>query len=121
MKEILKKLVPRQMIGLYHFLLAYIAAALYRFPSKKLLVIVVTGTKGKSSVTELLNAILEEAGYKTAVLNSIRFKIAEKSERNLLRMTTPGRFFIQHFLRQAVDAVCTAAILEMTSEGAAQH
>lgn len=117
----LKKLVPAGGIRAYHFLLAYVGALIYRFPSRKLLVIAVTGTKGKSSVTELINAILEEAGYKTALLNSIRFKIGEKSKRNILRMTTPGRFFIQRFLRRAVDIGCTAAILEMTSEGAAQH
>jgi len=121
MRAALKKIIPRPLIGAYHFLLAYLATALYRFPSKQLLVIAVTGTKGKSSVAEMINAILEEAGYKTALMNSIRFKIGDGSERNLLRMTMPGRFFIQRFLRQAVDARCTAAILEMTSEGAAQY
>ena len=120
-KETLKKIVPRPLIGAYHFALAYLAAALYRFPSKKLIVIAVTGTKGKSSVTEMINAILEEAGHTTALLNSIRFKIGEESERNLSRMSMPGRFFIQHFLHQAVKRGCTAAVLEMTSEGAVQY
>jgi len=120
-KETLKKIVPRPLIGAYHFALAYLAAALYRFPSKKLIVIAVTGTKGKSSVTEMINAILEEAGHTTAVVNSIRFKIGEKSERNLSRMSMPGRFFIQRFLRRALKRGCTAAIIEMTSEGAAQY
>ena len=105
----------------YHFLLPYLGALMYRYPSRRLLVIAVTGTKGKSSVTEMINAILEEAGYTTALLNSIRFKIAGRSEPNLLRMSMPGRFFVQRFLRQAVSAGCTAAILEMTSEGARQH
>ncbi len=105
----------------YHFLLPYLGALLYGFPSRKLLVIAVTGTKGKSSVTEMINAILEEAGYTTALLNSIRFKIGTHTEKNTLRMSMPGRFFIQRFLRQAVHANCTAAILEMTSEGARQH
>src|SRR6202042_499063 len=85
------------------------------------LVIAVTGTKGKSSTTEMLCSILEEAGYKVALMNSIRFKIAGTSERNDLRMSMPGRFFIQDFLSRAVRAGCTAAILEMTSEGARQY
>jgi UDP-N-acetylmuramoyl-L-alanyl-D-glutamate--2,6-diaminopimelate ligase len=105
----------------YHFLLPYLGALRYGFPSRRLLVIAVTGTKGKSSVTEMVNAVLEEAGYTTALLNSIRFKIADHTEPNTLRMSMPGRFFIQRFLRQAVDAKCTAAILEMTSEGARQY
>ncbi|HEY4517008.1 MAG TPA: UDP-N-acetylmuramyl-tripeptide synthetase [Candidatus Paceibacterota bacterium] len=117
----LKKLAPTQLASAYHFALAYVGALVYGFPSKRLLVVAVTGTKGKSSVCEMVNAILEEAGYKTALLNSIRIKIADDSAPNVMRMSMPGRFFIQRFLRRAVRASCTAAILEMTSEGARQH
>lgn len=105
----------------YHFLTPQIAALIYGYPSKRLLVLAVTGTKGKSSTTEMLNAILEEAGYTTAVLNSIRIKVADASEPNLMRMSMPGRFFIQRFLARAVRHTCTAAIIEMTSEGARQY
>ncbi len=108
-------------LSVYHYILAAIGAALYNFPSRELLTIGVTGTKGKTSVTELLSAILEEAGYTTAVMNSIRFKTGEGSEPNLTRMSMVGRFFIQKFLRNAVRAGCAIAILEMTSEGARQH
>ncbi len=69
----------------------------------------------------MLNAILEEAGYTTALLNSIRIKTGDDTKPNELRMSMPGRFFIQHFLHNAVVEKCTAAILEMTSEGAKQH
>ncbi len=120
-KKIIETILPRSFISAYHFVLAYIAAVFYGFPSRKLLVIAVTGTKGKSSVTEMLNAILEEAGHKTALMNSIRFKIGEESRRNLTRMSMPGRFFIQSFLREALRRQCTAVVLEMTSEGARQH
>jgi UDP-N-acetylmuramoyl-L-alanyl-D-glutamate--2,6-diaminopimelate ligase len=105
----------------YHLLLPYLGALWYGFPSRKLLVIAVTGTKGKTTTTELVNAILEEAGHKTALTNSIRFKIGDSEERNTTRMSMPGRFFMQRFLRRAVDAGCTAAVLEMTSEGARQY
>ena len=119
--DALKKIIPQPIMSAYHFALAHLAAVLYRFPSKELLVIAVTGTKGKSSVAEMISAILEEAGHKTALMNSIRFKIGDESEHNLTRMSMPGRFFIQRFLRRAKDAGCTAAILEMTSEGVMQH
>lgn len=105
----------------YHFLIPYLGAIIYRFPARQMLVVAVTGTKGKSSVTEMVNAILEEAGHTTALLNSIRLKVADVSTPNLLRMSMPGRFFIQRFLRRALNAGCTAAVLEMTSEGARQH
>ena len=125
LKKFLGKIVPeplmRRLLSLYHLSLSCLGAILYGFPSRKLLVIGVTGTKGKSSTAEMLNAIFEEAGYKTALLNSIRIKVAGKSGPNLMRMTMPGRFFIQRFLSDSVRTGCTVAILEMTSQGASQH
>ena len=120
LKDLLRKIVPPQVLSYYHLFLAYLGAMLYGSPSRKLMVIGVTGTKGKTSVTEMINAILEEAGYTTAVLNSIRIKLASDSEDNTMRMSMPGRFYIQKFLAHAVKENCTAAILEMTSEGARQ-
>ncbi|QQG37999.1 MAG: UDP-N-acetylmuramyl-tripeptide synthetase [Candidatus Kaiserbacteria bacterium] len=125
LKIVLKHALPpalfEKLLSAYHFLLAGIGALLYRFPSRRLLVVGVTGTKGKSSVTEMINAILEEAGHRTALINSIRIKIGDKSMRNASGRSMPGRFFIQRFLRRALARKCTAAILEMTSEGARQH
>jgi len=121
LKNSVERRIPESVLGAYHFALAHLAALCYGFPSKKLLVIAVTGTKGKSSVSEMINAILEEAGHSTALLNSIRFKIGDSEKRNVMRMSMPGRFFIQRFLHRALKEQCTAAILEMTSEGARQH
>ncbi|MDO8481868.1 MAG: UDP-N-acetylmuramyl-tripeptide synthetase [bacterium] len=125
LRRLLEQIVPthllKNILSAYHFGLSGLGALLYRFPSRKIIVIGVTGTKGKSSTTELLNSIFEEAGHKTALLNSIRIKIGEMSEPNLLRMTMPGRFFIQRFLSEAEKGKCTVAILEMTSQGASQH
>jgi UDP-N-acetylmuramoyl-L-alanyl-D-glutamate--2,6-diaminopimelate ligase len=120
-KQFLRALIPAPLLSLYHYLLAEFGALIFGFPSRKLLVIAVTGTKGKSSTTEMLNSILEEAGHKTSLLNSIRIKLGDNSQPNLMRMSMPGRFFIQRFLRDAVSLGCTAAILEMTSEGARQY
>ena len=97
------------------------AAVFYGFPSRRIKVIAVTGTKGKSSTTEILNAILEKAGCKTALSNTIRCKIGDDSKPNLHKMSMPGRFFLQGFLRKAVDADCRYAVIEMTSQGALLH
>jgi UDP-N-acetylmuramoyl-L-alanyl-D-glutamate--2,6-diaminopimelate ligase len=105
----------------YHWTLAMMAAVLYWFPSRRIKVIAVTGTKGKSSTTEILSAILEEAGYKTALSNTIRFKVGDESWDNLYKMSMPGRFFIQRFLRKAVHKGCHYAIIEMTSQAALLH
>ncbi|MDO8510482.1 MAG: UDP-N-acetylmuramyl-tripeptide synthetase [bacterium] len=120
----LKKIIPKRLLEslrpIYHYKLAMLAAIAYRFPSRKIFVVGVTGTKGKSSTVEILNAILEAAGKKTAVAGTIRFKIGKESRPNLYKMTVPGRFFVQRFLRQAVNAKCDYAILEMTSEATKQ-
>ncbi len=124
MLRFIKKFIPKPIFEFfqpaYHYSLALLGALIYRFPSRKLTVIGVTGTKGKTTTTELVNAILETAGCKTALQNTLRFKIGEKEERNLLKMTMPGRFATQKFLREAVEAECTHAIIEMSSEGAKQ-
>lgn len=120
----LKNLIPKPFLNLvrplYHFSLAYLANLWYRSPSKDIIVIAVTGTKGKSTVTELVTRILETNGHKVASLSTIQFKIGDEVERNLYKMTMPGRFFVQRFLRRAVKTECTHAIIEMTSEGAKQ-
>ena len=104
----------------YHYALSLLAALFYRFPSRKLFVVGVTGTKGKTTTIEIINAVFEEAGYRTAIASTLRLKMGERSQRNLYKMTMPGRFFLQKFLRDAAKAHCTHAILEMTSEGAQQ-
>ena len=124
MLSTIKKLIPRPILRtimpMYHFMLALFGALIYRFPSQRLIVIGVTGTKGKTSTTEILNNILEAAGHRTAVLGTLRFKVGDRNLRNLKKMTMPGRFFVQKFLRDAVSEGCTHAIIEMTSEGAKQ-
>lgn len=118
----LKKVIPKPVKELvrpyYHLLLAYLAAVYYKHPSRELTVIGVTGTKGKSSVVEILTNVLEAADYSVATASTIKFKINGKERRNLMKMTMPGRFFLQSFMREAVDEGCTHLVLEMTSEGA---
>jgi len=120
----IKKIIPKELFKagqpIYHYLLTLTGAIIYRFPSKKLYVIGITGTKGKSTTVEIMNSILETAGYKTSLSNTIRFKIDEASKPNKYKMSMPGRFFMQKFLADSIKEGCTHAVVEITSEGSKQ-
>ena len=120
-----RKIIPKPVFEFfqpaYHWALAYLAALVYGFPSRKIRVIGVTGTKGKSSTVYFLSRILEDAGYKTAAISTIQFKIAEKEWSNSLKMTMPGRFAIQSFLAKAVKVGCQFVFLEVSSQGVLQN
>lgn len=124
-RQTVKKIIPKKVFKLlqpyYHYSLAWWGSVKYKHPSRQIMVIGVTGTKGKSSVTELVTHILRADNKKVASLSTIQFSIGDETERNLFKMTMPGRFFVQKFLREAVDAGCEYAVVEMTSEGAKQY
>lgn len=111
----------RKLLAPYHYAWAHLSALWYGFPAKRLTIIGVTGTKGKSSVTEMLYAILTSAGHKTALAGTIRFAIGDKSQPNLFKMTMPGRGFIQRFLAEVLADGCTHAVVEITSEAVLQY
>jgi len=120
-----KRIIPgpifRFFQPLYHFWLSLVAALIYGFPYRKIKVIGVTGTNGKSTVVCLISQVLEAAGYKVASLSSIEFKIKDKVWPNNLKMTMPGRFRLQRFLGQTAKSGCDYLVLEVTSEGIKQH
>lgn len=120
----IKKIVPRPLLQFfrpaYHFLLSLWAALFYGFPSRRLCVIGVTGTKGKTTVVELLHFILEEAGHTVASISSRRFRIGDEEVLNPRKMTMPGRMQVHKFLHEASRRGCSYAILEVTSEGILQ-
>lgn len=120
MKNFFKKIIPKPVFDVYYIALEYAAAFWYGFPSRKMIVIGITGTKGKSTVVRLTSRILEQAGFKTGWTSSIDFKIGEKIEPNNTKMTMIGRFAMQKLLSRIVEAGCRYAIIETSSEGLAQ-
>jgi UDP-N-acetylmuramoyl-L-alanyl-D-glutamate--2,6-diaminopimelate ligase len=120
LKQTIRKKLPIA-LSTYHFLWAWYASKLHRQPSRKIFVIGVTGTKGKTTTLELVNAILEAAGKKTAICSSLHIKLGDDSRKNWVGNTMPGRGFIQNFLARAVRAGCGYALIEVSSEGVVAH
>ncbi|MBP9856214.1 MAG: hypothetical protein KBC48_02850, partial [Candidatus Pacebacteria bacterium] len=122
MLNLLRRLIPKKVFTslqpAYHAFMSGLGTIIYRFPANHLTVVGVTGTKGKSTTSEILAHILESSGKKVFLSSTIHFKIAGEEIPNLLKMTMPGRFLLQKMLRQAVNKGCTHAVIEMSSEGA---
>lgn len=116
---VLKKLLPERLLDAvrpaYHQTLAVLAAVVYRFPGRKLVMVGVTGTNGKSTTGNLLAAILEANGRRVGLVTTVNFQIADRKWLNEKKMTSFGRFQTQRLLRQMVRAGCTHAVLEVSS------
>lgn len=104
----------------YHKIMAVVAAVWFGFPSRKLKVIGITGTNGKTTVANLIARILTENGSKVGMASTVNFQLGSRTWMNATKMSTQSAFFIQKFLRQMVDAGCDYAVLEVTSHALTQ-
>ena len=119
-KIIIKKIIPKKIILLYHWFLSKLASLYYNNPSKKIIVIGVTGTNGKTTTVNIISQLLECLGDKTGLASTI-FKVGDKEWLNDKKMTMLGRFQTQKLLKQMVDSKCKYAIIETSSQGIEQH
>src|SRR5574339_455622 len=101
--------------------LSWIAAAFHEWPGRKLTVIVVTGTDGKTTTTNLLYQILLAAGLKAGMISTVNAVIGDEVLDTGFHVTTPDAHDVQGYLRRMVDAGMTHAVLETTSHGWSQH
>lgn len=100
--------------------LAYLAAALQGFPARRLTMIGVTGTDGKTTTSNLLYHILQTAGLRTGMISTVNAVIGDQVLDTGFHVTTPDAISIQAYLSQMVEAGLTHVVLEATSHGLAQ-
>ncbi len=94
--------------------LAYLSAAYFGHPARKLKTIGITGTKGKTTTTYMVKSILESAGIKTGLIGTIEAIIGE--EHIPAANTTPESYVVQEYFRRMVDAGLDAVVMEVSSQ-----
>jgi UDP-N-acetylmuramoyl-L-alanyl-D-glutamate--2,6-diaminopimelate ligase len=101
--------------------LTWIAASFYDWPGRKLTVLGVTGTDGKTTTTNLIYQILLAAGIKAGMISTVNAVIGDEVLDTGFHVTTPDAHDVQRYLARMVDAGLTHVILETTSHGWAQN
>lgn len=100
--------------------LTWLAAAFHDFPARKLTIVGVTGTDGKTTTTNLIYKILIAAGIKAGMVSTVNAVIGDEILDTGFHVTTPDAHDVQRYLAQMVDAGLTHVVLETTSHGWAQ-
>lgn len=101
--------------------LSWLAAAFYGFPGRRLTVLGVTGTDGKTTTTSLIYRILIAAGLRAGMISTVNAVIGDQVLDTGFHVTTPDAHDLQRYLAEMVDAGLTHVVLETTSHGWAQH
>ncbi len=125
MKSLIRSLIPKSLFKtfqpIYHGLIARYASVYFGNPSKKLFVIGVTGTAGKSTTVMMCAQILNFAGKKTGYITTAGSHDGNTASVNKHGMSMPGGWMLQQQLAEMVSNGCVYAIVECTSEGMAQN
>jgi len=100
---------------IWHRIKGVTAAVRYGFPGKKMVVIGITGTNGKTTTTHMIEHILSSAGKKVAMISTSDFSINDKKEPNLSKKTTMSPFKTQKFLSRCVKDGVEYAVVEASS------
>lgn len=101
------------------YALAYMSAAYFGHPARELTTIGLTGTKGKTTVSCMIRAILEKGGLKTGLIGTLGVVIGDRTIKT--NNTTPESYDVQKYLRQMVEEGCQCAVIEASSQGLKFH
>jgi UDP-N-acetylmuramoyl-L-alanyl-D-glutamate--2,6-diaminopimelate ligase len=114
------KAIKKMAMAPYHYLIPTISSLIYGRPSNKMIVIGITGTKGKTSAANFIWSVLTASGHKTGLIGTANIRIGQQETMNPYHMTMPGKAIIQGLLKKMLVNGCEYAIVETTSEGIKQ-
>ncbi len=120
-KKIIGTKVTRTIRPFYHGIRTYLGAIYYGFPAKKLKVIGITGTKGKTTTTVFCGRILNMVSVKTGYISSSVINTGQQEFLNKYKMSSLDGVLMHKYLKEMVDNGCKVAVIEMTSQGLEQN
>src|SRR4051812_5483317 len=114
--DVIKKFLPKKLLKkirpVWHGFLAYLAAVRFGFPAKKMIVIGVTGTAGKSTTVQMLARILNDSGRRSGFVTTVSYFNGKQEFINPDGMSMPGRSRLQGYLSAIRANGCEYAIVE---------
>lgn len=111
--------VPQVIVEDVRIATSYIAAAFYGHPADGMLMLGITGTKGKTTTSFLVKSIMDEAGYKTGLIGTVCSMIGDETIPS--RLTTPDPVETQQLLRRMADAGVQCVVMEVSAHATAMH
>ena len=99
--------------------LALLSAARFDWPLRKMTAIGITGTKGKTTTTHMLKALLEASGHKTGLIGTNGCIIGDKCYAT--KNTTPESYILEEYFSRMVDAGCEYMVMEVSSQSYLMH
>ena len=110
---------PWVVVGNARLALAQLASEFFGHPSRRMKVVGITGTNGKTTTSYLLQAIFEAAGTRCGLMGTVTYRIGERQI--AATRTTPEAPDVQLLMRQMLDAGCKACVMEVSSHALAMH
>lgn len=119
-KKLTKRIIPQDIIDILHYPEALIYANKNKSPANEMIIIGVVGSKGKTTTSNMIWAVLSVDGSKVGQIGTANIRIGDKEDLNKYHMTMPGAPAMQKILASMKAAGCKYVVMEVPSEAQTQ-